>query len=887
MECATHARPAGCGTFFRKQVTSMAQRQTLPVLPLRGTVIFPGLTAPIAAGRPGTLRAIESALRAERLVFAVAQRDNADEPTSENLYSMGMIARIGQIQRGLGGVQLLLQGEQRATALQYGTAEGFMNAVVMPVEEMNPVNEQDPAFVALNKELRERAAELGERRGLPEEVVHQVLDSVTDPGRFADLVAGYIEVQPPEKQGLLETLSVEERLRRVLVQVQKQIGMLEAQEEIKSQVQEELGERQREMYLREQMKAIQKELGDDDQSKEISELREKLDKLELPKEARQEVERELGRLERSGRESMEAQVIRTYLEWIAELPWNERSDDNLDLSHAQTVLDEDHYGLPDVKDRVLEFLAVRQLRAQQLAEEMDRTGEFPAAKMKAAKDDATPQLGGSDDARSITDPREAKSRAMAKGPILLFVGPPGVGKTSIAKSIARSLGREYVRVALGGARDEADIRGHRRTYVGAMPGRIIQGMKQAGTKNPVFLLDEVDKLGVSYQGDPSSALLEVLDPAQNDSFTDHYLNIPFDLSEVIFIATANFIQNIPGPLLDRMEVVDFAGYTEREKAEIAKKYLIPRQLEESGLANKKVEFTDDAVMAVISKYTRESGVRQLERQIGAVTRKVARRLAAGDERIIADNKIDDNEVRELLGRPRVHPEHAAEENEVGVATGMYYTPAGGDIMFVEAAIRRLYGFGQRTTDGDKTQVSGWGNVSLILTGQLGDVMKESARAALTFAATHASTLLIPEDRLGSSEVHVHVPAGAIPKDGPSPGVTMATALVSAMSGRPVRRDVAMTGEITLRGRVLPIGGVKEKVLGAHRAGITNIILPKDNEADMEDIPEDVRSQLSFHCVATLDEVFEIALLPAPAAHGPAEKTLMEEEEEAAAAAGGR
>ena len=850
----------------------MAERQTLPVLPLRGTVIFPGLTAPIAAGRPGTLRAIESALKGDRLVFAVAQRDNTDEPTPDILYSMGVIARIGQVQRGLGGVQLLLQGEQRATALQYGQGDGFMNAVVMPVEELGPLDENDAAFTALHKETRERAAELGERRGLPEEVVHQVLDSVTEAGKFTDLVAGYIDLAVPERQGLLETLSVEERMRRVLVHVQRQIGMLEAQEEIKSQVQEELGERQREMYLREQLKAIQKELGDDDQSREVTELRDKLAKLPLTRDARAEVERELGRLERSGRESMEAQVIRTYLEWIAELPWNTRSDDNLDLSRAQQILDDDHYGLPDVKDRVLEFLAVRQLRAKELAAEVEKTGEIPVAKLLPAKEDATPALAvGIDEERTISDSQEVKARAMAKGPILLFVGPPGVGKTSIAKSIARSLGREYVRVALGGVRDEADIRGHRRTYVGAMPGRIIQGMKQAGTKNPIFLLDEVDKLGASHQGDPSSALLEVLDPAQNDTFTDHYLNIPFDLSEVLFIATANFIQNIPGPLLDRMEVVEFAGYTEREKAEIAKKYLIPRQMEEAGLGSRGITLTDEAVMEIVSRYTRESGVRQLERQVGAVARKVARKIASGDTSALTDETLTAEEVGILLGRPRVHPEHMAEENEVGVATGMYYTPAGGDIMFVEAAIRRLHG---APPAADKaTQVTGWGNVSLILTGQLGDVMKESARAALTYAATHARELNIPEDRLGSIEVHIHVPAGAIPKDGPSAGVTMSTALVSAMSGRPVRKDVAMTGEATLRGRVLPIGGVKEKVLGAHRAGITTIILPKENESHIDDIPEDVRKQLTFHFVRTLDELFEIALLPAARSEPQAEREL--------------
>ncbi|WP_165253381.1 endopeptidase La [Paludisphaera soli] len=847
----------------------MPERQTLPVLPLRGTVIYPGLTVPIGVGRPGTLHAIEAALKGDREVFAVAQRENVDEPTTDQLFTMGVVGKIGQVQRGLGGVQLLLQGEHRAAVLNYQQGEEFLTADVMPIAEVPPLDENDAAFAALYRETRERAMELGERRGLPDEVLHQVLDSVTEPGRFADLVAGYLELPVADKQLLLETMGVEERLRRVLIQVQRQIGMLAAQAEIKSQVQEELGERQREMFLREQLKAIQKELGDDDQSRELTELREKLGKLELPREAQVEVERELGRLERSGRESMEAQVIRTYLEWIAELPWNTRSDDDLDLKHATEVLDEDHYGLEDVKDRVLEFLAVRQLRARKMAEEVEASGECAASKLKEAKETVTPSMNGAkpDDERSITDGKEAKAKAMARGPILLFVGPPGVGKTSIAKSIARALGRKYVRAALGGIRDEADIRGHRRTYVGAMPGRIIQGLKQVGTKNPVFLLDEVDKLGVSYQGDPASALLEVLDPAQNDTFTDNYLNVPFDLSEVLFVATANFIQNIPGPLLDRMEVVDFAGYTEREKAEIAKTYLIPRQLEESGLTNEGVSFTDDAVAAVVSEYTRESGVRQLERQIGAVARKVARKLAAGEP---TARTLGPEDVHELLGRPKVHPEHAGEGPEVGVATGMYYTPAGGDIMFVEAAVRRLQG--PKPEDAND-QYAGPGSVSLILTGQLGDVMKESARAAVTYATANARALKIPDDRLGAIELHIHVPAGAIPKDGPSAGVAMSCAIVSALTNRPVRGDVAMTGEVTLRGRVLPIGGVKEKVLGAHRAGIREIILPKKNEADLDDIPADVRAALVFHCVSNLDEAFAVAL-GTVAARTPAEPPVL-------------
>jgi ATP-dependent Lon protease len=812
-------------------------------------VLFPGVTAPIGAGRPATLRAIESALsQPERLVFAVSQRQNVESVTPEVLYTIGTIARIGQLQRGLSGMQLLLHGERRGIAIHYTDKDGYLQAIVREAEEMAALNPEDPAFVALHREARTRAAELGQKSGLPDEVVQQVLAGVNDPGKFADLVAGYIDITPQDRQILLETLSVEERLRRVLVHVQRQIGVLDAQEDIKTQVQEELGERQREMFLREQLKTIQRELGEDDERDDLRDLKEKIAALELPTEVRKEVDRELGRLSRIGRESMESQVIRTFLENIVELPWNTRSAEHLDLSEAQRVLDEDHYALGDVKDRVLEFLAVRQLRSQNEAEERRNAGtadgdglaaDGPAVERKAeevasGESTDTPAATATVPSPNVQVPGNDDDRA--RGPILLFVGPPGVGKTSVAKSIARAMGRKYVRISLGGARDEADIRGHRRTYVGAMPGRIIQGMKQAGTRNPVFLLDEVDKLGVSFQGDPASALLEVLDPAQNDTFVDHYLGVPFDLSEVLFIATANFMQNIPGPLLDRMEVVDFAGYIEREKREIARKYLIPRQFAENGVSPEQLTITDEALSEVITSYTRESGVRQLEREIGRLARKVARKIAAKEVQQVT---VDREMVDDLLGRPKVHPEKAARQDEIGVATGMYYTPTGGDIMFVEASTMR-------------------GKGELVLTGQLGDVMKESARAAWTYARSHAAGLQIP-DEMFDRDIHIHVPAGAIPKDGPSAGVTMASAVVSTLSGRPVRHDISMTGEITLRGRVLPIGGVKEKVLGAVRAGINRIILPKDNEPDLEDLPKEVRDKIEIYVVQELGEVLALTL----------------------------
>jgi ATP-dependent Lon protease len=811
------------------------QRQQLPVLALRETVVFPGLTAPLGVGRQASLQAIEAARQNGGLVFCVAQRENTENPSFEQLYTMGTLARIVRMTPSPHGLTVVLSGEQRATAVLFRDKGSYAEATVVPVEDMKPLDLEDPAFVGLFRELRERAFELGKLRGVPDAALREALDSAKEPGPFSDRVAAYMDLGSSDKQILLETLGVEERMRRLLIYVQRQIATVKAQQEIQSQVQEKLGERQREVILREQLKAIKKQLGDDDKEDKLEELRDRLAALALPEKVRKEVDRELSRLDRIGGEGMESQVIRTYLEWVAELPWSARSEDKLDLGEAKVVLEADHYGLEDVKDRVLEFLAVRKLAA-----------EAARANVPSTASDAESARDGEGTAK--TEPSAAASQSIAKGPILLFVGPPGVGKTSIAEAIAKALGREYVRIALGGVRDEADIRGHRRTYVGAMPGRIVQGLKQAGTKNPVFLLDEVDKLGASYQGDPSSALLEVLDPAQNHTFTDHYLNVPFDLSEVLFIATANFPQNIPGPLMDRMEVVEFSGYTEKEKVQIAERYLVPKKWQETGLAGRNIELEREAIATVVREYTRESGVRQLSREIERVARKIARSVATHEP---VPSRVDAEQAKKLLGRPRVRPERAAESDTVGVSTGMYYTPAGGDIMFVEASVRPV---GAAKNGDDKSPSP----ASLILTGQLGDVMKESARAALTYALRYAhehGSLLAASP----VEVHIHVPAGAIPKDGPSAGAAMATALISALTGHAVRRSIAMTGEITLRGRVLPIGGVKEKVLGAHRAGITEVILPRENGPDLEDVPEEVRGALRFHLVDTLDDVLRVAL----------------------------
>lgn len=823
----------------------MSERYTLPVLPLRDTVVYPGCAAPISAGRPGTVEAVQEALDGDRRLFAVAQKENVDDPAPDVLYRVGTVVKIIQTHRARGGMHLLVQGEERAQAVSYeAEGEGMLRAVLLKMERQVSQNPEDPVFQALNHELRERATLFATRKGVPADALTHLIHDVDEPGAFADLVSFYLEIETEDKQALLEMLDDEQRMRGALVAVERALARLDAQEEIQARVQEELGERQREMLLREQLKQIQRELGDEDERDDVEELRERVGALKLEEEQEAEVERELKRLERTSPQSAEYQVIRTFLEWVTELPWNTRSEDKIDLALSAEILDEDHYGLEDVKDRVLEFLAVRKLQLDRSEDSEDGAGDEQSADV--AETGEANGASESSEADSKTgskvevadEPAESAAEPVGgRGPILLFVGPPGVGKTSIAQSIARSLGREYVRISLGGARDEADIRGHRRTYVGAMPGRIIQGMRQAKSKNPVFLLDEVDKLGVSFQGDPSAALLEVLDPAQNSSFTDHYLGMPFDLSEVLFIATANYADRIPPPLYDRMEKVDFSGYTEAEKLEISKRYLLPRQEKENGLRDGEISLGDEALLALIQEYTREAGVRQIERQLGKLARKVARKIAAGE---VESLEIDRAVIRELIGRPRVHPEQMAPADTVGVATGMFYTPMGGDIMFVEASVMT-------------------GEGALVLTGQLGDVMKESGRAALSFAKSNYARLDIPEDALKGRDVHIHVPAGAVPKDGPSAGITMATALVSALSGRKIRRDVAMTGELTLTGRVLPIGGLKEKILGAIRAGIDEMIMPLDNEADLDDLQEGVRNSLTVHLVEDLDQVIKIAL----------------------------
>ena len=775
----------------------------VPVCPVRGSVLYPSMVMPIDAGRAISIRAINAALDRDRTIVIISQRDReVEEPTPSDLYEIGTVCTIMRMKKNPdGSIQMLVRAVGRVKIDAFHESGGRIEADLTPFE----VEDGDETVVQASfRELKEKFSDLLESggRGIQAEVAQFILN-LEDAGQFADYVAYHLDFRLEDKQAVLEAHSVAERLRKVLVLIDTEIELQETQRRLQREVKEEIDRNQREYFLREQIKALQKELsGSDDEEDEVEAFRERLEAAELPEEAMKEAQRELNRLSRMHPDSAEASVIRTYLTTLTELPWNVRSDDLLDISGAAQVLEEDHYGLEKVKDRVLEYLAVRILKAKKA-----EAGEL--------------------------DPDQVN-----KGPILLFVGPPGVGKTSIAKSVAKALGREYVRISLGGARDESDIRGHRRTYIGSMPGRIVQGIRSAGTKNPVFLLDEVDKLGMSYQGDPSSALLEVLDPAQNNSFVDHYLGVPFDLSEVLFVATANYAQQIPEALMDRMETIEFNSYIEQEKLEIAKRYLLPRQRTENGLEPKQLNVSDGAIGRVIASYTREAGVRTLERTLGTLARKAARRIAEGDAKRV---RITERSLEGYLGAERYTPESEAEEDLTGVATGMYFTPVGGDILFVETSI-----------------TSGKGG--LVLTGQLGDVMKESARAALTYAKSNAERFGLDAKPLDENEIHVHVPAGATPKEGPSAGTALAVSLISALTGIPVRKDVAMTGEITLRGRVLPIGGLKEKILGAKRAGITHVLYPEKNEADLKDIAGHLTRGIRLHPVRDLDQVLDHALV---------------------------
>src|SRR5690625_674527 len=774
----------------------------VPVCPVRGSVLFPTMVMPIDAGRAISITAINAALERDRTIVIVSQRDrDVENPVASDLYEMGTACTIMRMKKNPDGtVQMLVRAFARVKIESYYETSNLIEADVSPVE----IPDGDEVVLeAAFRELREKFTEIVESgRNIQPEVAAFILN-LEDPGQLADYVAYHLDFKLEDKQGILEAETIEERLRRVLVLIDTEIELQETQRRLQIEVKEEIDRNQREYFLREQIKALQKELsGGDDDEDEIEAFREKLEELDLPETAMKEATRELNRLARMHPDSAEASVIRTFLTTMTELPWNERSTDQLEMEKAEEILDEDHYGLEKVKDRVLEYLAVRKLKSEKAAK-----GELP-------EDDVN------------------------KGPILLFAGPPGVGKTSIAKSIAKSLGREYVRISLGGARDESDIRGHRRTYIGSMPGRFIQGIRQAGTKNPVFLLDEVDKLGASYQGDPSSALLEVLDPAQNNAFVDHYLGVPFDLSEVLFVATANYSNQIPEALFDRMELIEFNSYIEQEKLEIAKRYLLPRQIKENGLVARQINFSDGALAKLITSYTREAGVRNLERTIGTVARKAARRIAEGDAKRV---RVGERSLESYLGPERFTPESEAEDNLVGVATGMYFTPVGGDILFVETSITP-------------------GKGGLVLTGQLGDVMKESARAALTYAKTNAERFGIDRKVFEESDIHIHIPAGATPKEGPSAGGALATSLISALTGVPVRKDVAMTGEVTLRGRFLTIGGLKEKILGARRAGIKHIVFPVGNTADMKEIAPHLRKGLELHAVSDLDEVLDLALV---------------------------
>jgi len=772
--------------------------ETLPVLPLREVVPYPDTLIPLAVGQERSVALVNDVLGGDRTLVMVASRNpELESPGPEDVYRVGVVGVVARMLRIPDGtLRILVQAGPRVQIDEWVSAEPYLVAKITPLPD---VIAETPELIALTRNVQSTFGQIAEQSPhLPEEA-HLAVTNTDDPALLANLIAGVLRMKPEERQEILEEVDVAKRLRLLSQALARELDLLSIGSKIQSQVESEVDKAQREFFLRQQLKAIQEELGEmDEMAAEAAELRTQLDAIELPEEVRKQVDRELARLERLPAAAAEHGVIRTYLEWIASLPWDRVTQDNLDLKHAREVLDEDHYDIDQVKERILDFLAVRSLKPD------------------------------------------------APGGILSFVGPPGVGKTSLGRSVARALGREFERISVGGVRDEAEIRGHRRTYIGAMPGTIIRALRDAGSKNPVFMIDEIDKMGADYRGDPASAMLEVLDPEQNTSFRDHFLDVSFDLSNVMFITTANTLDTIPLPLRDRMEIIELAGYTEEEKLEIARRYLVPRQIERSGLRRSRISFSDAGLRAIIGDYTREAGVRTLERQIGAVTRKVARQVAEGGAP--RRTTISEKRVRQLLGRQRFHTESKRRTQLPGVATGLAWTPVGGDVLFVEA-----------------TAMPGEGK--LTITGQLGDVMRESAQAAMSYVRGHAAFLApaLAEDWFAHHDVHLHVPAGAIPKDGPSAGITMASALVSLVSGRSIRDDVAMTGEITLTGQVLPIGGLKEKALAAQRYGVRRVIAPERNEADVDEIPAHLRSQLEFVWVAEMGQVLAAALEPEPSA----------------------
>jgi ATP-dependent Lon protease len=764
----------------------------LPVLPLPDVVMFPYMIAPLFVNRERSAKAVDQALAENRMILLVAQKNpNVDEPKAEDLHNFGTVSVIMRMLKLPDGrVRILVQGFSRAHVESYNESNTYITAKVQPKTEtqVTPITPEIEALIRNVKSTLEKMVSLG--KNISTDLV-TIASNLDEPGRLADLVASNLDLKVDKAQEVLEAIDPIDRLRRVHQLMAKETEVLEIQNDINTQARGEMDKSQREFYLRQQMKAIQQELGEGNElQEEIEQYRTKIKKAKMPKEVAEEADRQVGRLERMHPDAAETATLRNYLDWMVGLPWAKSTKDNLDLKKAQKILDEDHYGLEKIKERIIEHLAVRKLK----------------------KD--------------------------SKGPILCFVGPPGVGKTSLGKSIAKALGRKFVRMSLGGVHDEAEIRGHRRTYVGAMPGRIIQSIAQGGTNNPVFMMDEVDKIGADFRGDPSSALLEVLDPEQNFAFRDNYLGVPFDLSNVMFVTTANMLDPIQPAFRDRMEIIQLSGYTEEEKVEIAKRHLIPKQIEEHGLKKTQIQFTDDGIRAMINQYTQEAGLRNLEREIASVCRKVAKHVATGEKNV---RKIHTDNLDQFLGRPKIFQEELLKRDQVGVATGLAWTPVGGDVLFVEATSMR-------------------GRGALTLTGQLGDVMKESAHAALSYARSHAKDFGIKEDFFGKHDIHVHVPEGAIPKDGPSAGVTMATAILSLLTGKAVHRKIAMTGEITLRGEVLPVGGIKEKVLAARRAKIDTVILPSLNKRDLEDVNETIRKEMNFVFVDDVKSVFKAALL---------------------------